>query len=46
MDDLAFTSLAELVAMIDRPDIPRESTNATGDRIVTDGKIAVVLIRY
>jgi hypothetical protein len=43
-DDLMFTGLAKHVAIISRPGIPGESTNATGDPMVTDGKIAVLSV--
>jgi hypothetical protein len=45
-DDLMFTGLAKHVAMISRPGVPTESTNATGDRMVTDGKITVLSLGY
>jgi hypothetical protein len=44
VDDLTFTGLAKQVDIIGRPSVPIESTNATGDRMVTDGKIAVLSI--
>jgi hypothetical protein len=44
VDDLMFTGLAKHLAMISRSGIPSESTNATGDRMVTDGKVAVVRV--
>jgi hypothetical protein len=28
---------------VDRPAGPRESSNATGDKLITDGKMAVIL---
>jgi hypothetical protein len=40
--DLAFTSCGNLVDWTDRPDLPRFARNATGDPIVTDGRMAVV----
>jgi hypothetical protein len=43
-DDLMFTGLAKRVAIVGRPGIPTESTNATGDRMVTDGQIAVLSV--
>jgi hypothetical protein len=43
-DDLMFTGMAKHVAVINRSDIPSESTNATGDRMVTDGKMTVLRV--
>jgi hypothetical protein len=43
-DDLMFTGLAKYITSISRPGIPSESTNATGDRMITDGKITVLSI--
>jgi hypothetical protein len=40
--DIAFASCAEAVDWMDRPDIPRDTRNATGDRMQTDGQLAVV----
>ena len=40
--DIAFASCAEVVDWMDRPDIPRDTRNATGDRMQTDGQLAVV----
>ena len=45
VDDLTFTGFVKQVAIISRPDIPTESTNATGGRMVTDGKIVVLQVR-
>lgn len=39
--DLAFTSCADPLDWTDRADIPRSARNATGDPIVTDGRIVV-----
>ena len=40
--DLAFTSCGNLLDWTDRPDFPRFARNATGDPIVTDGRMVVV----
>jgi len=40
--DLLFTGTAEAYADVDRPKAPRKLENATGDDIVTDGKMSVV----
>ncbi len=40
--DLLFVGTATAYADIDRPHAPRQAANATGDDIVTDGKMSVV----
>jgi hypothetical protein len=40
--DLLFIGTATGYADVDRPQAPRKAANATGDEIVTDGKMAVV----
>jgi hypothetical protein len=40
--DLLFVGTATAYADIDRPNAPRKSANATGDDLLTDGKISVV----
>jgi LssY C-terminus len=40
--DLAFTSCGNLLDWTDRADFPRLARNATGDPIITDGRMAVV----
>lgn len=40
--DLQFARQVESVAYLVRPAVPRESTNGTGDRIRTDGRMALV----
>jgi LssY-like putative type I secretion system component LssY len=45
VNDLFFTNLVKEYALVDRPDAPRESMNATGDRMETDGKIAVLVFK-
>jgi hypothetical protein len=42
--DLLFTGNVSLLGRVGRPGVPRESTNATGDRMITDGKLAVLSI--
>ena len=42
--DLLFAGTASAYANVDRPNAPRKAANATGDDIVTDGKISVVQI--
>jgi hypothetical protein len=40
--DLAFSSCADVLDWTDRADFPRSARNATGDPIVTDGRMVVV----
>jgi len=40
--DLLFVGTAKSYADIDRPDVPRKTENATGDEMLTDGKMSVV----
>jgi hypothetical protein len=40
--DLAFTSCANLVDWMERPELPRAARNATGDPIATDTRVAVI----
>jgi hypothetical protein len=40
--DLAFTSCGNLLDWTDRADFPRFARNATGDPIITDGRMAVI----
>lgn len=42
--DLVYTGLVKGVALVERPEVPRETENATGDEIVTDGAMAVLLL--
>jgi hypothetical protein len=41
-DDLILTGCVQGQSLVDRPWIPRDATNATGDKLVTDGRVAVV----
>jgi hypothetical protein len=43
--DLLHAGALEGVALVERPGAPTEAENATGDRIVTDGRMAVLLLR-
>ena len=45
MNDLLFTGKVQSVALVDRPHVPTSSQNATGDKLETDGKIVVLLLR-
>jgi hypothetical protein len=41
VNDLLFASVVRALALVDRTG-PQEASNATGDKVITDGKIAVV----
>ena len=41
--DLLLTGQVKSYALIDRPAVPKESANATGDKLITDGQMAVIL---
>ncbi|HWB85075.1 MAG TPA: LssY C-terminal domain-containing protein [Bryobacteraceae bacterium] len=45
VNDLLFTGKVSGMALVDRPDVPTHSQNATGDDLDTDGKIAVLLLK-
>ncbi len=42
MFDLLLTDCVDGVSLIDRPWVPRDASNATGDKLLTDGRIAVI----
>jgi hypothetical protein len=42
VNDLLFTGLVRGLALVDRPNIPSNLFNATGDALDTDGKLAVI----
>lgn len=41
-NDLIFTGTAHGYALVDRTNMPKDASNATGDKLVTDGKMAVI----
>jgi hypothetical protein len=43
--DLVGTGRVRSVALVDRPAVPKQSMNATGDKIETDGAMAVIVLR-
>jgi len=43
VNDLLFTGLVKSLALVDRPQVPTEASNATGDSLHTDGRMAVLL---
>src|SRR4051812_28779937 len=42
VNDLLFTGTVHGVALVERNNIPQNASNATGDQLVTDGKMAVL----
>jgi hypothetical protein len=42
--DLLFTGRVKALALVDRPEVPRKTSNATGDEVVTDGQMAVLVL--
>ena len=44
VSDLIFTGKVVSVALVDRPAVPQESMNATGDKLLTDGRMAVLVL--
>ena len=45
VNDLLGSGLVRSVALVERPNIPHDATNATGDSLQTDGRMAVLLFR-
>lgn len=45
VNDLLLTGCVYGLELLDRPRVPRVSHNATGDRLVTDGQVAVLRLR-
>lgn len=43
-NDLLLTGKMHSLLMVDRPNVPRNGRNATGDNLTTDGKMAVVTL--
>ena len=41
-NDLIFTGTVHAYSLVDRNNMPKDASNATGDKLVTDGKIAVL----
>jgi hypothetical protein len=44
VSDFLFTGAVKSLALVERPKVPRESMNATGDKLLTDGRMAVLLL--
>ena len=45
VNDLVTTGQVKGLALVDRPDVPKQSRNATGDALETDGQMAVLLLQ-
>jgi hypothetical protein len=45
LDDLVFTGRVASLLMVDRAAVPKNAQNATGDNLVTDGRIAVLIFK-
>ena len=43
--DLLFTGRVQSVELVDRPEVPVKSQNATGDNLETDGRMAVLVLQ-
>jgi opacity protein-like surface antigen len=44
INDLVFTGCVSNLDMVDRPWVPRDAYNSTGDRLLTDGEAGVLVI--
>jgi len=42
VNDLLFTGMIKGLSLVDRPGVPTKGFNATGDQILTDGRMAVL----
>ena len=45
VNDLLFTGKVRSVALVDRPKVPQNGQNATGDNLTTDAKMAVLVLQ-
>lgn len=45
VNDLIFGGRVKALALVDRPAVPKETRNATGDEVKTDGRMAVLLLQ-
>jgi hypothetical protein len=45
VNDLLLTSQVNSVALVERPAVPKECMNATGDKLITDAKMAVLVLK-
>lgn len=44
VSDLLLTGMVKGLSLVDRPEVPKHSQNATGDNLDTDGAMAVLLV--
>ncbi|MBZ5584347.1 MAG: LssY C-terminal domain-containing protein, partial [Acidobacteriia bacterium] len=44
VNDLIYTGQVRAISLVDRPQVPQQGQNATGDNLETDGKIAVLAL--
>ncbi|MGE5648076.1 MAG: LssY C-terminal domain-containing protein [Acidobacteriota bacterium] len=44
VSDLLFTGRVKALSLVERPQTPKQSQNATGDKLETDGRMAVLLL--
>jgi hypothetical protein len=44
VSDFLFTGAVKSLALVERPKVPTESMNATGDKLLTDGRMAVLVL--
>ena len=45
VNDLLFTGRVASVALVDRPAVPKAGQNATGDNLITDARMAVLILK-
>jgi hypothetical protein len=45
VNDLLLTGRVRSLALVDRPEVPKKSHNATGDELLTDGRMAVLILK-
>lgn len=45
VNDLLLTGKVQSLLMVDRPNVPRNGQNATGDNLTTDGRMAVLILQ-
>jgi len=45
VNDLLLTGKVQSLMMVDRPNVPRNGQNATGDNLTTDGKMAALILQ-
>jgi hypothetical protein len=45
VNDLLLTGRVRSLALVDRPDVPKDSQNATGDELHSDGKMAMLILK-